>query len=250
MTPALLLLSAAFAATDIKLTTSDGVALHAVSQVSPGAKRGVVFVHQEGRNAEDWRFLLDRVSKAQFTSVAPDLRGHGGSTATITDADYPKMIEDLRASTAWLRKQGVNEVTCVGAGVGANLCAQAAASDPNMVNLVLLSAGMNIKGVTAGDAVQRYGDRPILIVASNDDAQARATANVLNNVAVGQKQLEMMPGSARGTKMLNDNASLEGLILSWVAGTYTLSGGELVHPKPSSADPGSVQTTGKSLGGN
>ena len=104
-----------------------------------------------------------------------------------------------------------------------------------MVNLVLLSAGMNIKGVTAGDAVQRYGDRPILIVASNDDAQARATANVLNNVAMGQKQLEMMPGSARGTKMLNDNASLEGLILSWVAGTYTLSGGELVHPKPSSA---------------
>lgn len=245
---ALLSLTTALAATDLKLSTSDGAALHAVGQVSQGSKRGVIFVHQEGRNADDWRFLLDRVSKAQFTAVAPDLRGHGASAATITDADYPKMVEDVRASAVWLRKQGVTELTCVGAGVGANLCAQVAASDPNMVNLVLLSAGMNIKGVTAGDAVQRYGDRPVLIVASTGDAQGKATATVLNNVAQGQKQLEMLPGAARGTKMLNDNAGLEGLVFSWIAGTYTLAGGELVNPKPSSSDPGSVQTTGKAIG--
>lgn len=249
-TLALLSLSAALAATDIKLTTSDGKALHAVSQVSAGAKRGVVFVHQEGRTAEDWRFLIDRVGKSQLTAVAPDLRGHGGSAATLTDADYPKMIEDVRASAAWLRKQGVTEVTCVGASLGANLCAQAAASDPAMVNLVLLSAGMNIKGVTAGDAVQRYGDRPVLIVASNDDPQSKAAANVLNNAATGQKQLELLPGSGRGTRMLNDNAGLEGLILSWIMGTYTLSSGEIVKPKPSGVDPGSVETTGKKLGGD
>ena len=50
--------------------------------------------------------------------------------------------------------------------------------------------------------------------------------------------------------MLNQDANLEGLVLSWLLGTYKLSSGEIVTPKPAAADPGTVETTGKKLPGH
>lgn len=251
MIPLLLFLLSAFAATDVQLRTADGKSLHAVSQVASGSKKGVVLVHMEGRSAEDWRYLADRFSKSQLSVVAPDLRGHGANgVKDLTEADYQAMVADVEAAAAWLRKQGVTDVSCVGASVGANLCLLAAARDPQMVNLVLLSPGLNIKGVTTGDAMQRYGERPVLIVASSEDALAKGAATVLSNAALGQKQVEMLQNAGRGTRMLNQDARLEGTILSWLLGTFKLTGGEIVTPRPAAAAPGTVETTGTKLPGH
>jgi len=247
----LLLLGGALAATDVQLKTADGQAIHANTTPSAGAKRGVILVHMEGGSSEDWGYLSDRLNRAQLTVIAPDLRGHGKNAhRELTDADFQAMVDDVGASAAWLHKQGVTEVSCVGASVGANLCLRAAARDPQLENVVMLSPGLNIKGVTSGDALQGYGDRPLLLVASQEDSASRTAATVLNNAALGQKHLEMLQNAGRGTKMLNQDANLEGLVLSWLLGTYKLSSGEIVTPKPAAADPGTVETTGKKLPGH
>lgn len=246
-----LLLGAALAGTDVQLKTADGQSIHASAVPSAGAKRGVILVHMEGGSAEDWGYLSDRLNRAQLTVIAPDLRGHGKNThKELTDADYQAMVADVNASASWLRKQGITEVSCVGASVGANLCLRAAAQDPQMENVVMLSPGLNIKGVTSGDALPGYGDRPLLIVASQEDAASRSAATVLDSAAQGQKHLEMLQNAGRGTRMLNQNANLEGLVLSWLLGTFKLSSGEIVTPKPAAADPGTVETTGKKLPGH
>lgn len=241
----LLLATAALAAQNVQIKAADGTAIAASTEVVKGSKKGVVLVHMEGRTAEDWTYLADRLAKSQLTTVAPNLRGHGGSGGAA-DA-FPAMVGDVQASIAWLHKQGVAEVSCVGASVGANLCVQAAAADPSVVNVVMLSPGLNIKGVTSSDAMPRYGDRPLLVVAASGDAASTSAAKVLQGVAQGQKHVEILQGTAKGTRMLNENANLEGLIQSWLLGTFSLSSGEIVTPKPGSAAPGTVETTGEKL---
>ncbi len=247
----LLLMTAALAATDVQLKTADGQSLRAATSLAQGAKRGVILVHMEGGSADDWTYLADRMSRSGLTVVAPDLRGHGKNPKKeLVDADYRAMVSDVEAAAGWLKKQGVSDLACVGASLGANLCLQAAAKDPLMENVVLLSPSLNFKTVTSGDALQRYGDRPVLIVASQEDAASRTAATALQNAATGQKHLEMLQNAGRGTRMLNQEAKLEGLVLSWLLGTFKLSSGEIVTPKPASADPGTVETTGKKLPGH
>lgn len=232
------------------LEASDGTRLHAIAKGAEG-KKGVVLVHMLGREAEDWAFFADRLSKSQVRTIAVDLRGHGKSDKAddiLEDADYPAMQQDVAAAVAWLRAQGVEEVSCAGASIGANLCLQAAADDPGIVNVVALSPGLKYKGVTSVDALEAYGERPLLIVASEDDGYSAKTAMVLDQRAKGQHHFELLQAAGHGTKMLNREPSLEGLVLSWLVGTYELSSGELVTPRPgSNAQVDDVQTSGQKL---
>lgn len=245
----LLFAAAALAAQDVNLTTDDGVRLHASARPAPGAKRGVVLVHMQGRSATDWDHLAEKLARADFAVIAPDLRGHGPQAAAApADEDYPRMVADVKAASAWLRAQGVSDVSCAGAGLGANLCLRAAAEDPGIVNAVLLSPGLNFKGVTSGDAIAPYGDRPLLIVASKEDSYAARTAQVLDERATGQRHLELLEAAGSGTKMLNREPALEGMVISWLLGTFQLASGDVVRPRPAIAnDPAAIETTGKKL---
>ena len=88
----------------------------------------------------------------------------------------------------------------------------------------------------------------MLIVASEDDSYAAKTGMVLDERAKGQHHFELLKAAGHGTKMLNREPHLEGLVLSWLVGTYELEPGELVMPRPASdAQVGTVETTGDKL---
>lgn len=249
----LLLAATALAGQDITLKTEDGVSVHAIVAAAKGAKRGVVLVHMAGREAEDWRFLSEKLSRSDMSVIAPDLRGHGknvadGDEPDLTDSDYQAMVGELNASIKWLRDQGVTEVSCGGASLGANLCLSAASQDEGIVNLVLLSPGLKYKGVATLSPMDAYGNRPVLLVASEEDSYSFRSATVLESKAHGQKHFEVLDKAGHGTKMLNREPSLEGLVTSWLLGSYKLSSGEVVAPRPKTADTvGTVETTGEML---
>ena len=249
-----LLVTTAFAATDITLETEDGTQVHAFVDTAKDSKKGVVLVHMAGRSASDWSYLSEKLAKAGQTTVAPDLRGHGGNIPEgaepdVPDEDWPRMLQEVQSSVRYLRDQGVEEVSCAGASIGANLCLVAAAADPGIVNLVLLSPGLNYKGVKTVAAIEAYGDRPVLFVASEDDNFAFRSASVLENKATGQRKYQILKNAGHGTKMLNRDPGLEGLLTSWLMGTYELSAGEIVAPRPRNAEAKAedVKTTGEKL---
>ncbi|MAY82264.1 MAG: hypothetical protein CL930_15970 [Deltaproteobacteria bacterium] len=246
-----LIVGLASAATPVSLTTTDGSNIHAVSSVAHKSSKGVLLAHMLGRSSSDWDSLTKRLDSVNITTLAVDLRGHGKSskagTALVED-DYKAMIQDLEAGAAWLRTKGVTEITCIGASIGANLCARLGAKDPEIVNLVLLSPGLNHKGITSGDAIQAYGDRPVLLVASEDDRFGPRSASLLEDVAKGQVHYELLSEGGHGTKMLTRDAKLEGLVMSWVLGTFKLMSGELVRPKPNiQRENDEITTSGKKL---
>lgn len=249
---ALLLAGAvALAAQDATLRTTDGIKLHARVEKPAGATKGVVLVHMLGRDATDLDYVGEKLARAGLASVAPDLRGHGTSDkagATLTDADYLAMVYDVRASVAWLRANGVQEVSCLGGSIGANLCLAVAAEDAAMVNVVMLSPGLNYKGITAPQALKGYGNRPLLLVASETDTASARAATLLEERALGQVHLELYPDAGHGTKMLNREASLESLVQSWLIGTFQLGSGEVVVPRPAmGVDGDTMDTEGSKL---
>jgi pimeloyl-ACP methyl ester carboxylesterase len=236
------------AGTYTPVSTADGKHVYALIEQAPKSTKGVVLVHMDGRSAADWAPLAQRLAKSQMTAIAPDLRGHGRSvegSSLVQDSDYPAMVYDLEASVAWLRSNGATEVSCVGADLGANLCLALAARDPSIVNLVLLSPGLNYKGVRA--SMEGYGDRPVLFVASADDTYSAKTVAILEAKAQGQHHSEIYERAGHGTKMLSAEASLEGTIVSWLLGSFQLSTGELVLPKVDAGSRQAIETSGQKL---
>ncbi|MBK7756649.1 MAG: alpha/beta fold hydrolase [Deltaproteobacteria bacterium] len=244
-------------AADVTLQTDDGVKLHAVYNPVKSATRGVVLVHMAGRSAEDWAFIATKLNQSGVATLAVDLRGHGGnvsptsSPTTLTEADYQKMQKDVAAAVAHLRKQGVTDVSLMGASIGANLCLQVAAADPNIKSVVMLSPGMNFKGVMLSEALTTYGDRSLLVVAAVDDSYSAKTAQYIQDAARSRQVVQLFSAGGHGTKMLNRVPELEPLVMSWLLGTYrigTESGVVGSNPNITTTDTTKVETTGTTFG--
>ncbi len=245
-----LLAAGSASAGEIKLAAADGTALHAVEYGS-GAN-GVVLIHDKGRSATDFSWYSEKLASAGFHVVAVDLRGHGGSKPpdVLTDLDYPKMTGDVAAAVAYLKSKGATKVALIGDKLGANLAIVEAADDLTVTNVIALSAGLNVAGVTVSTAIEKYGTRPLLLVASAEDAYATRTAGLLEEKALGEKHFEILENAGSGIKMLNKTPSLEPVMLSWLNGTYFQKPGA----KPDGTTPTvgietqGIQTTGAKYG--
>lgn len=210
-----------------------------------GKEKGnlVIFLHMDGRSLEDWRTFGERLNRSGFHVLLLDLRGHGGSTKltggkTLTyeqlePAQYELMIKDVAAAVTFMRtRANINPdmVALVGASVGANLAARVAADDPRIANLVLLSPGLEYKGIAIEDAVQRYAERPMFLAVSREDNFSAKSSLVLDSVARGKKALRVYTGAGHGTRMLAKESSLEPQITNWLGGNYDMDGDDIITP--------------------
>ena len=231
--------------TTTSLTTADGARLSAVWGQPQGATDGVVFVHMAGHTREEWSSLADKVYRQGVAVLAIDLRGHGASLngaapGSMTDADYAKMTADVAAGVAYLRGKGVARVSLVGAELGANLAINVAASDPAIGAVVLLSPGQVVKGVPATDATRAYGARPLLLVASNDDAYSARTIGALAAVAVAEDPIKLYDTAGKGTKMLVREPTLEPVINGFLKRVWATP---VPAPVPTSGRSGAARET-------
>lgn len=237
MSPMFVLLSwgsAAFAG-PVQLTTPDGVTLAAEDQGK--GTRGILLVHDEGRTRADWSALATKLANAGFRVLAIDLRGHGASTlpAPLAETDWPKLVQDVSTGAAWLQQAGVTEIHLVGARLGANLGLNAAATNPAIVDVVLLSPSLNIHGVKVSATIAPLGTRSLLVATSDDDPVSLKTATWLVDQAQGPKHLATFPSAGTGARMLNSAPDLETLIVSWVSGTF----------RPAVGDPSDLSKAGE-----
>lgn len=200
----------------VRLQAEDGQTLYA--DHSGSGERGVLLVHAQDRSAKDWTSLAEELTKAGHQVLAIDLRGHGRSEMA---SDQPMesaepLALDVRAAVDWMRSNGVQHLTLVGAELGANVALQAAASDADIRRLVLLSPGLNIKGVRVVEPIGRFSGRPLMLVASRGDPVSSKAATLLESRSTGATTLVLTEGGARGARMLNTDPSLEGTMLAWL----------------------------------
>lgn len=186
----------------ITLKTEDGVTLAGDYYAAPG-DRGILLLHMMPVDRISWVAFAQKLQNAGFQALAIDLRGHGESEGgpagykTFSDAEHQGSRADLAAGAAFLKEKGVEELHLGGASIGANLALEYLLAHPEVQSAVLLSPGLEYRGIATRGLVSRVRpEQGVYGVASEDDRYSWETVQELFR--------EVIPGNLRKTKFFKD----------------------------------------------
>jgi pimeloyl-ACP methyl ester carboxylesterase len=183
------------------IATRDGETIAYQLYPNPG-RPGIILLHMYQRNREDLDGVGKWLQQNGYAVIAPDFRGHGLSTGTLskfTADDYNKMVYDVEAAKAVLEQNGANtkKLSVLGASIGANVAMNYAQNDPDVKTLILLSPGVDYHGI-----ITQYSrfNKPFLIVASKNDDYAHQSALYLKQTNP-TAELLIYENAGHGTNM-------------------------------------------------
>lgn len=202
----------------VALTSFDGTQLAAtLYEPSSRPSAAVVLVHMLGRSKDDWQSLAERLEDADIMVLALDLRGHGRSAGSM--ATLPPMVGDVASAVAWLAARPnarPGAIAIVGASLGANLAALAAADLPSVHALALVSPSLDYRGLRLdASTMKKIGDRPVLMLASSQDPYALRTLRDLMASGSGREQ-RLSNAAAHGTTLLAADSDLARALVEWL----------------------------------
>ncbi|MCC7451457.1 MAG: alpha/beta fold hydrolase [Anaerolineae bacterium] len=176
----------------------------------------VLLLHDMGSNKEAWGVFAVQLQQSGYNVLTVDLRGTG---ATGGKVDWSKATQDVAIVLNRLRTlPGVDRrrLSVIGAGIGANLALAACADIPDCKYIVLISPRLDDSGVKIADAMARYGNRAVFMVASRGDVPGGADSIALDKLAQGDHKLQLVEGTARGMALLSTQSGLAGTIIEWM----------------------------------
>lgn len=187
-----------------------------------------LLVHMLGGSKSDYASLQEKLGAVGIASLAIDLRGHGGSTesgtqdyTTFTDVQWQDCENDVLAGYKYLAEKGHTAIAVVGASIGANLSVVAGAdifmADENapLKAMVLMSPGVNYRGVVPAPRARELGNIPVLIAASEEDRQSYPGSQSLSQAA-RNAELTSFSGSSHGTRLFASEAGFEDDVVEWL----------------------------------
>lgn len=191
--------------------TINGLLMEAHQRPAPA----VVLVPMLGRSKDDWQAVADRLADADITALAIDLPGQGypGDAQSLT-----AWHTDIVAAVGYLSSRSdvrPSSIGVAGASLGANLAAVAAAGDPRVRSLVLVSPSLDYRGVRIEGAMRQYGSRPALLLSSARDPYGARSARELAKGAPGIRELRWSETMAHGTVLLSRDPDLGGALVEW-----------------------------------
>jgi alpha-beta hydrolase superfamily lysophospholipase len=211
----------------IQQVTGDGVtvALEFLGVEGSPPRGGVVLVHMLGRDRADWEPLTGTLVSKGLDVTALDLRGHGQSASGALDyrnfetEEWLGCTKDIRAALDYLAGQVEGPYFVIGASIGANLALIEAGDDPRVAGVVLLSPGLDYHGVKPGEYATKYGERPVLLVAAEDDAYSAQSVTTLAELLY-DPELVVYPSGGHGTHLFGSRPEVLTLIGDWLEGRF------------------------------
>jgi alpha-beta hydrolase superfamily lysophospholipase len=200
----------------VTLHTDDGVTL-AATWYEPSSRPApaVILVHMLQKSRRDWDQLATRMAGEGLGVLALDVRGHGESQGSAQELG--SMVQDVRAARKFVASRPdvtPARVGIAGASFGATLAALAAAEDPAIGAVALLSPTLEYRGIRIDAPLRKYGARPLLLVASDDDGYAVRTVRDLQKGAAGRETV-MLNRAGHGTAMLGADPDLGRRLVEW-----------------------------------
>ncbi len=195
-------------------TTQDGHTIAYQLYPNKAGSPAVILLHMLRRSRTDWDSVAKWLQKNGYTVIAIDLRGHGLSTGNFekfTPEDFNKMTLDVAAAKGVLENTGADlkRISIIGASIGANVAYKYAATDTDVKTVVLLSPGLEYRGVKLTEKLSK----PFLIVASKEDEYSAQTAQELSKNTYAK--LILYENAGHGTNMFVKN-ELAPSILQWL----------------------------------
>lgn len=219
----------------IFLTAKDGIKIAANLYPAESPIGWIVFSHMMPAVKESWSGLAKELQSAGHESVAIDLRGHGESMSAkldyrnFSDAEHQKSILDLEAAAEFLikeRKAAADKISFIGASIGANLSLQCVSEYPEFKTAVLLSPGLNYRGVeTELLAKNLKAGQKVFFISAKDDVRSGGNNNVEENQklydlipAGAEKKIKIYETGGHGTDILKSQPELMKSIKDFISG--------------------------------
>jgi predicted esterase len=102
----------------------------------------------------------------------------------------------------------------VGASIGANLALIVGANNAEVVTVIALSPGEDYHGLTPSPLLPNFNGRPVLFVASQDDAYSYTSAQKMVTLAPAGETY-YLANAGHGTAMFS-NPNLELALIDWL----------------------------------
>ena len=180
---------------------------------SPGA----VLIHMLPANRASWRDFALELRDRGFGVIAIDFRGRGESEGKLQKPEDFMAIElDVKAAIDFIKKQpkiNGKKIILIGASIGANHALRLAAKTEEVVAAILLSPGLDYRGVKTENAAKEF-DKPLLVIAAEGDEYAFRSSARIYDLAKGVKEFKTLAGAAHGTNMLTTELNL--FIFDWI----------------------------------
>lgn len=194
----------------------------------------VLLLHMMPATKESWRDFAAKLAEAGFSALAIDLRGHGESTKQgpktldyrrFADAEHQASRQDVKAALEFLRTEKgvpVSRIGLAGASIGANLALQALTDYPELKGAILLSPGLNYRGIETEPLIGRVGlEQAVFFVASRDDVESVDATQQLYDLAQTKKDILLYDAAGHGTTMLVKEPALEDRFITWLKEVLT-----------------------------
>jgi dienelactone hydrolase len=181
----------------------------------------VVLLPMLGRTHHDWDAAAARLAEAGIAALAIDFRHGGGAqteTANGTGGSYSDLVFDADAARAYLAARpeiSPARIGMAGASLGANVAVLSAGNDASIRSLALLSVSGDYRGLRMEEALRKFGSRPALLVASNEDPYAVRSSRQAVTMGDGPRELRILSDAGHGSVMLARDPDLASALVDW-----------------------------------
>lgn len=175
----------------------------------------VVLVPMLGRPKDDWQAEANRLADANITALAIDLPGN---YIPADGAELAGWARDIHAAVAYLASRPdvrPGSIGVAGASLGANLAAVAAADNPMIRAVALVSPSLDYRGLRIEAAMRQLGERPALLIASLSDPYAARSVRTLAEGGPGPREMRWSDTPAHGTVLLSREPELVRSLVEW-----------------------------------
>jgi dienelactone hydrolase len=210
--------------------TRDGVRLTGtLYETERPRPAGLILVHARGGSRTDYKSFAQQAQREGYLALAFDLRGHGDSLSPSGVASshhdfqaphWQAVQYDIDAAKETILNAGADpeNLAIVGAGLGANLALSYASTHEDIQAAVLLSPSRVEEGISAADAVKRFGMRPVMLLVTTGDTAGLATCQLLRDTVPGHCEIREYGGTARGAAIFDSASTSSGQVILWLSG--------------------------------
>jgi pimeloyl-ACP methyl ester carboxylesterase len=181
----------------VQITATDGTQL--VGHLDGHEGPGIVFAHTYRADQRSWTAFAVEMANAGFRTLTFDFRGYGESGG---DRDVAAADRDMEGAYRFLLGRKIRPVFLVGASMGGTAALIVAARVP-VAGVATLSAPVAFQGLDAAPALPKLTSRKLFLAAASD-APAADAAKQLATQAPDPKSIQLLPGAAHGTALLDD----------------------------------------------
>jgi dienelactone hydrolase len=203
----------------VTFAARDGVQVSAVLHLPEKTPApAVIVLNMLGRTHRDWDGAAAKFVEAGIAVLAVDFRPSALPDPDAPGNPYAALVLDAEAARAYLAARpeiNPGRIGMAGASLGANVAVLAAANDPAVRSMALLSVSLDYRGLKLEQALRKFASRPALLVASSEDPFALRTARQAVTMGDGARELRVLSGAGHGTVMLAREPDLAVALVDW-----------------------------------